>query len=112
MLNKITFDSLPIIVGEMSEKLNLLVDLIQAKEALVEDDAQQPIDLEEACRILMVSKPTLYRYCSSRRIRYYKQAKKLYFLRKDLDEFILSGKKSTKVEIQSNAIPSSLIKSK
>jgi len=107
MQNKISFDTLPFVVGEMSEKLNFLVDLIKRQGKAAVDESQQPIDIAEACRILMVSKPTLYRYCNSRRIRYYKRAKKLYFLRKDLDEFILSGRKKTVFELQFDVIPPS-----
>lgn len=102
MDNKITFNDLPEILEQLSNKVDLIVQsLIGIK---VEPDKDFPIDLIKACEILMVSKPTLYRYCSDRKIKYYKREKKLYFLERDLISFIQDGKKRTAREIKNEII--------
>ncbi len=102
MDNQITFNDLPRVLEQLSIKMDLVVNSLQLNKDGPEKDP--PIDLARACEILMVSKPTLYRYCSERKIKYYKREKKLYFLESDLMSFIQDGKKRTAREIKNETL--------
>lgn len=102
MDNQITFNDLPRVLEQLSIKMDLVVKSLSLNREVPEKDP--PIDLVRACEILMVSKPTLYRYCSERKIKYYKREKKLYFLESDLISFIEGGKKRTASEIKSETL--------
>lgn len=60
------------------------------------------LTIEQACTYLNVAKPTLYGYVSNRFIPFIKKGKKLYFERKELDSWLLEGRKSTKKELFNN----------
>ncbi len=102
MNGQITFNDMPRILEQLSEKMDLLVNSLKKNKDNPEKDS--PIDLAKACEILMVSKPTLYRYCSERKINYYKSEKKLYFLERDLISFIEKGRKRTAIEIKNETL--------
>lgn len=102
MNEKITFNDMPKVLEQLLFKIDLIVKTLKMENHAPEKDC--PIDLAKACEILMVSKPTLYRYCSQRKINYYKQEKKLYFLESDLISFIQGGKKRTAIEIKNETI--------
>lgn len=101
MEGQITFNDMPRILEQLSKKMDLLVESIKKEDSPEKDS---PIDLAKACEILMISKPTLYRYCSQRKINYYKREKKLYFLESDLVSFIQGGKRRTANEIKKEPI--------
>lgn len=84
-------------------------------ELILQDDNLNAIfkpflDLEEACQYLGISKPTLYSKTSKNLIPYYKDGKKLYFSKKELDEWVLEKSKriKPKQEIRSEALLQSL----
>ena len=49
--------------------------------------------IAEAAEFLNLSKPTLYRLVSHREIPFHKQSGKLYFIEKELLEWIKAGRK-------------------
>ena len=104
MDEKITFNDMPKVLEQLLSKIDLIARTLKMENPAPEKDG--PIDIAKACEILMVSKPTLYRYCSQRKINYYKQEKKLYFLKSDLISFIQGGKKRTATEIKNETIQS------
>lgn len=55
--------------------------------------------MEQACTYLNIAKPTLYGYVCNRSIPYIKKGKKLYFEKKELDTWLLEGRKSTRNQI-------------
>lgn len=59
--------------------------------------------VELAMRITGKAKPTIYSLVSNRKIPHSKRGKQLYFSKKDLLEWIHSGKRKTAAEIQSAA---------
>lgn len=59
------------------------------------------IDL--ACEVTRLAKPTIYGLVSTRGIPHSKQGKKLYFSRRELLEWLVSGKRKTHAEIISEA---------
>lgn len=58
--------------------------------------------IEQACTYLNIAKPTLYGYVCNRSIPYIKKGKKLYFEKKELDTWLLEGRKSTRNQIINN----------
>lgn len=55
--------------------------------------------IEQTSTYLNVAKPTLYGYVCNRTIPYIKKGKKLYFEKKEIDSWLLEGRKSTKKQI-------------
>lgn len=90
-----TFDGL---VQRLVEKalLNVSEPLI---ETVVErvitrkitDDADHPMEIEEAALLVKKSKQTLYNYCSQGKIPFYKSGSRNIFFRKELIEWLRSN---------------------
>lgn len=70
------------------------------------------LSLNEAAEFLKISKSSIYKKTSQKQISYYKPpgCKKIYFLKKDLEDWILCNKINSVTEIE-NQIESYLIKS-
>jgi len=58
------------------------------------------VDLDEACKILMKSKATIYGMTSSQKIPFYKRGKKLYFKKEELLQWLGQGRRKTVDEIR------------
>lgn len=70
--------------------------ILQRKEVLT---------VEEAVKYMGISKPTLYKLTSERKIPFYKPTEgKNYFKRTELNEWLLSNKQLSGQEIESNAV--------
>jgi excisionase family DNA binding protein len=79
------------------------------KEALQELDSASNLKehnniltLEEASKLVNLAKQTLYGLTSKREIPFIKRGKKLYFIRIDLENWLLEGRKLTRKEIEGN----------
>jgi predicted DNA-binding transcriptional regulator AlpA len=59
--------------------------------------------VELAMKITGKAKPTIYSLCSERKIPHSKRGKQLYFSKRELLEWIHSGKRKTATEIKSAA---------
>jgi len=59
--------------------------------------------LDEACKLLMKSKATVYGMTSSQKIPFYKRGKKLYFKREELLQWLGQGRRKTVDEIRQSA---------
>lgn len=69
------------------------------EEALIK--ATKPLSTSEASVYLGVSISTLYKYTHTRIIPFFKPTgRKNYFLKKDLDSFLLKGRCSTNIELE------------
>ncbi|WP_353078647.1 helix-turn-helix domain-containing protein [Flavobacterium sp.] len=73
---------------------------------------EEVLSLNEAAEFLKVSKSSIYKKTSQKQIPYYKPpgCKKIYFLKKDLEDWIFCNKINSVTEI-GNQIESYLIKS-
>lgn len=58
------------------------------------------LTLEEASQYLNLAKQTIYGLTSKRLIPFIKKGKKLYFVKADLEAWLMTGKKITKPEIE------------
>ena len=66
----------------------------------LDDQAPKPFTVEEASVYLGISRSTLYRYTSTSAIPHFKPTnKRCYFLKADLDAFLLRNRVATRDEI-------------
>jgi excisionase family DNA binding protein len=60
------------------------------------------LDINEAANYLKIARQTLYGFTSQRLIPFIKKGKRIYFRKTDLENWLLSGRKATKSEIESS----------
>jgi excisionase family DNA binding protein len=53
---------------------------------------ENPITSEEACKVLSISKSTLFKWTSTGKVPHYKKFNRLYFLRSELRDWLLETK--------------------
>jgi excisionase family DNA binding protein len=78
-----------------------LTNLLQAQSQ--QEVEHELIGIKEASRILNLAVPTIYGLVSRRELISYKRARKLYFKRSELLQWIQSGKRISRSEIQIKA---------
>ena len=100
MTSNLPFDELPNLVSSLVSEVNGLKSLLLKKEQPRKVDSKIPISINEACKLLNLSKSTLYGYCQQSLIPQYKQSKKLYFYKSELLEWINNGKVKTINELR------------
>ena len=61
------------------------------------------IDVTQACNLLCYSRPTIYALVEKREIPYYKIGRKILFSKNELIEWLKSGRRKTKKELQQEA---------
>ena len=83
-------------------------DSIQKLNANIERLLQQegkPLSLSEAAKYLNISKSTLYKKTCSQLISFYKPTgKNIYFLKSDLNKYLLRNKRVGEQELEQKAI--------
>ncbi|MGY3212486.1 helix-turn-helix domain-containing protein [Mucilaginibacter sp. HD30] len=95
------FNELPEVVRLLFEKVELIEQIVTGlKTPDKEDDL---LDADGAAGFLKISKAALYTKVSRKEIRFYKPGKRLYFNRKDLQEWINAGKRKTAQEFRTEA---------
>lgn len=72
-------------------------------EKLVRLNSKEVLDVEEVALMLNVSKSRIYHLVSSRNIPHYKQGKKVYFKKSEIEEWQLQVRIPTNAEIDSKA---------
>ena len=100
----ITFDQLPTAVSRLYTKLEDIERLLQQKSE-PQQQTDQWFDLNELCNYLpeKPAKPTVYGWVHSSIIPFHKRAKKLFFLKSEIDIWLKTGRKKTVAEIESEA---------
>src|ERR1035437_9283884 len=93
---EITFEQLPQAFGLMAAKLDRIEQLLQKQAAPAKEQQEQILNVDKACRLLNLAKPTVYGLVSQRKLPHMKQGKKLYFNRQELLEWIQKGHKEVK----------------
>lgn len=103
-MQEITFNELPEAVSRLFEKLTCIEQLLKDRPVqapLLTDPA--PMSISQAAIFLQLSTQTLYQKVSRHELRHYKVGNRLYFLREDLNAYILSGRRLNEAEITSEA---------
>lgn len=99
-METLSFDQLPGAVAQLFEKLSGIEELLrEQRHTPKQPEPELFFDTEQAGAFLNLTVPTIYGLVHRKKINYFKQGKQLRFLKKDLTEWILSGRKQTQVEI-------------
>ena len=109
--DEITFDKLPEAVAYLIKEVSELKDLVETKQN-PPPEKRAPIEIDEACRLIMKAKPTMYALVRKGLIPCYKRGKKLFFFEDELMEWITKGKKKTVEELKEEIMSQSYIKSR
>jgi len=82
-------------------KIHQLAEDIEEIKELLKAQQPRPLTLEEAAKYLNISKSRLYTLTSRAEIPFYKPTgKRCYFLKSDLDAFLLRNRVRTREEIR------------
>ena len=81
----------------ISNKLNSLGD---AQKSEPEDEI---LDISQVCDLLRYSRATVYALVEKREIPHYKKGRKIWFSKNELFEWLKSGRKKTKKELENEA---------
>jgi len=65
-------------------------------------EVELPIGADEACKVLGISKPTLYKYTSQNIIPFHKREQKLVFFQSEIIDWLKEGKQLTVDEIKND----------
>ena len=98
-MKNLTFEQLPEAVSQLYGKLEAIEQLILAATGIGKQETDDLMNIQEAAKYLRLTVPTLYGHVSKSTIPVSKQGKRLYFSKKELTEWIKSGRKKTVAEI-------------
>ena len=82
--------------------LEVLESYSSSEQVSTKPEADDIGGIEVAMEVTGLSKATIYSRCSLRTLPHRKKGKKLYFSRKELEEWIESGRRKTRTEITSD----------
>ncbi len=98
-MEKIKFEDLPQAVSLLLEKVDSLTLLLESRSNNLNAVSNKPLSIREAAIFLKLSVPTIYSLVSRREIPFSKVGKRLYFTEPDLNEWIKSGRQSSRSEL-------------
>ena len=75
----------------------------EKRETAVSPESPEILNIDQACILLNLAKPTVYSLVSTRQLSHYKRGKKLYFKKAELTDWISSGKRSSAKELARKA---------
>jgi len=102
-MNTLTFDQLPQMVNQLSQKIDALQLSIQSQIPQGNEPKKDLMNLSEVSEFLSLKKPTIYSKVSRGEIPYMKDKHRLYFSRKELTEFLKGKRVATTAETVENA---------
>jgi excisionase family DNA binding protein len=87
------------LLEKLAEKLaNKFIGLHQNQS-----DSEELLDVNQASKIIKLTKPTLYGLVHKKKIPFYKKGKKLYFYKSELLNWISSSKSKDDLEERANS---------
>jgi excisionase family DNA binding protein len=89
-----------IINERLSSIENLLLEIHSKLEFSKNEEKDVMMDISEVSKHLNLAVPTIYSKVSSRELPSYKNGKRLYFSKKEIDEWMKSNKRKTHAEIK------------
>ena len=103
-MDKLTFDQLPAAVTQLLEDVATMREgmriLLNEKKVAHEDEV---LDVSQAAKFLGLAVPTVYALNSKGELPSMKRSKKLYFLKKDLIDYLKQGRRQSQAEIEADA---------
>jgi len=105
-MDNLKFEDLPQTVAKLYQQVNKNNHLL--KQLVNSPGKEQPqwLNIKQLC-VYLPDKPsiqTVYGWVNKRLIPFHKKGKKLYFLKNQIDEWLIDGKKKTKTEIREQAL--------
>lgn len=94
----ITFEQLPAAVTEILARIGGIEDKLREIQPAAEED--EILNIDQAAHFLKISKYTVYNLVSKAAIPYSKKGKPLYFSKRELKDWIMSGRRKTRNEIK------------
>ena len=89
-------------IEKTMESINAKLSKINFNE-LTNEANNKMFNVEELCEYLHLARQTIYGMIGERRFPYYKNGKRLYFKKKEIDEWINKSRRKTNTEIQEEA---------
>ncbi len=95
-MEQLTFEQLPQAVNQLFVKLERIEQLLCSQGQPAVEEPEQILNLDSACKLLNLAKPTVYGLVSQRKLPFMKRGKKLYFNREELTRWIHDGHQEVK----------------
>ena len=92
--------------------MNEIMQKLESIEKMALLGAKNVLDIDDACLLTGMSKGHLYKLTSNRGIPHYKNGRKLYFKREELEKWMLDERVKTNEEIDREATTYITLKSK
>lgn len=98
------FSAVELLINQVNEVLALVKEN-NSKTIQIEAPAptNDPIDVEEVCRLTKKARSTIYRNCNQGTIPCYKKGGKLYFFKSEILEWLRSERKKTNADYMAEA---------
>ena len=98
MIQNLSLEAMPQNLAALSEQVSDLSNAIGDIKTLIANKQQpQPteefIGMDEACEVVHLAKPTLYKLCQKSAVPYYKPAKELLFRKSELIKWVENSHK-------------------
>jgi excisionase family DNA binding protein len=100
---EVNFDTLPKAVAQLFDKLENIERLLLSKSNDAQPEEDKLLKIQEAAEILHLSVPTVYDLVHKSKVPVCKRGNRLYFSKKELTAWIMSGRKKTTSEISADA---------
>ncbi len=100
---EITFEKLPQAVTQLIDKLENIERLLLSQNTAAPQEEEKLLTIREAAEILHLSVPTVYGLVQRSEVPVCKRGKRLYFSKRELIGWIMSGRKKTNSEINAEA---------
>lgn len=104
-MTELTFNELPQAVTKLYNKLENIERLLLEKSTTSQSQSDIWFDLNEVVKYdpEKRTKPTFYGYIHRREIPFHKRGKKIIFLKSEIDNWLMRGRRKTLTEITSEA---------
>jgi excisionase family DNA binding protein len=89
--------------ARLSNIENLLLDLKHSNHGYLSTEVEELLTVQQAADFLSLSVQTIYGAIHRKQLPFMKRAKRCYFLKKDLIDYLKAGRKKTSAEIESEA---------
>jgi len=103
MNNKLNLESLPKMVFQLTQQIEEMKQMLLDNTSNGRNEVDDLLDVAETAEFLKLSVPTIYSNASKRELPHFKKAKKIYFSRIELTEYLKTGRVKTNSEIDDEA---------
>lgn len=93
----ISDEGIKVLAEKISEKIK------KSFEDKISNNESEFLSIEETAKLIKLAKPTIYGLVHKKAIPHHKKGKRLYFLKSELLEWIKSGKRTSKSDIEKQA---------